>query len=112
MPPMSVYSKAFLFEECGFDWVPDDIDRALLFNLSYDLGSGEVKLYILDESRRFLHKVSRGGITWQHEAVEFLTRVHECDAASLEAHLTHMWVSSELHFDRLTLTTQYHQLVH
>jgi hypothetical protein len=60
-----MYDKDFIFKECGFDWLPPEVNRDLLFNVSYELGSGEVKLYILDEGRRFLHKVSRGGVTRQ-----------------------------------------------
>ena len=64
-----MYDVRFLIEECGFDWLPDDLDLSLLHNVSYDLATGAVKLYVLDRSRRFLLKLADGKITEQHEAV-------------------------------------------
>lgn len=64
-----MYNLPFIFEECGFGWVPPWIDRELLYNVSYEPASGEIKLYVLDESRSFLHKISRSGtIIRQYEA--------------------------------------------
>jgi hypothetical protein len=64
-----MYNAKFIFEECGFDWIPESINRDLLFNVSYDLQSGEIKIYILDESRTFLYKISRDSITKQYDAL-------------------------------------------
>jgi len=63
-----MYDHAFIFEECGFGWIPPSINRDLLFNVSYEARTAEIKLYILDESGTFLHKISRGGITRQYDA--------------------------------------------
>ena len=64
-----MYDAAFVFGECGFDWIPQWIDRKLLFNASYDLGSGEIKLYFLDAARTTIFKVSGRTITKQYDAV-------------------------------------------
>ena len=64
-----MYNLRFIFEECGFGWVPAEVRRELLYNVSFDLGHGQIKLYVLDESRRFLSKISADGkITRQYEA--------------------------------------------
>jgi len=63
-----MYNRRFIFEECGFNWIPPHINRDLLFNVSYDVTTGEVKLYILNEARNSLFKISRAGIAIQHEA--------------------------------------------
>jgi len=52
-----MYNLSFIFEECGFDWLPGYIDRTLLFNTSFNTQTGAVKLYILDKSKRFLYKI-------------------------------------------------------
>ncbi len=65
MPVPLVHSKQFIFEECGFDWIPDYIDRDRLYNVSFNTCTGEIKLYLLDESGTFLYKVSTEGITKQ-----------------------------------------------
>ena len=65
------YNRDFIFRECGFDWLPPSIDRELLFNASYDLGTGEVKLYFLDSKRTTIFKVSGRNITRQYDAVSF-----------------------------------------
>jgi len=65
--PTPMYDLPFIFDECGFGWVPPEIDRTLLYNVSYEPASGEIKLYVLDESRMFLHKIDRSGtIVRQH----------------------------------------------
>ncbi len=55
----------FAFGDCGFDWVPAHIDRNLLFNVSFEPATGDIKLYVLDATRTLLHKISRTGITVQ-----------------------------------------------
>lgn len=65
------YDSEFIFGECGFDWIPEWIDRRLLFNVSYDLGTGEIKLYFLDAARSTIFKVSGRTITKQYDAVRF-----------------------------------------
>ena len=64
----SPYNHDFIFGECGFDWLPDYIDRDLLFNVSCDLQSGEVKLYVLARSKDFIYKISRNSISKQYDA--------------------------------------------
>lgn len=62
-----MYNLSFIFDECGFGWVPPEIDRSLLYNVSYEPGSGAIKLYVLDDSGTFLHKVDQSGtIVRQH----------------------------------------------
>ncbi len=61
-----MYDLAFIYDEYGFADLPAEIERDRLFNVSFDLCTGAVKLYILDSSERFLHKVSVGGITRQY----------------------------------------------
>jgi hypothetical protein len=59
-----------IFEECGFDWVPPHINRDLLFNVSYDLADRAIKLYILDQTRKFLYKIDQNrSITKQFNAL-------------------------------------------
>ena len=58
-----MYDVSFIFDECGFGELPAEIDRDRLYNVSYELGSGEIKLYVLDQSERFLYKISRSAIT-------------------------------------------------
>lgn len=56
-----MYNLPFIFDESGFAWVPPEIDRNLLYNVSYEPASGAIKLYVLDESRSFLHKIDPSG---------------------------------------------------
>ena len=66
-----MYDAEFIFGECGFDWIPPWIDRELLFNASYDLATGEIKLYFLDAAKTTIFKVSGRTITKQYDAVHF-----------------------------------------
>lgn len=61
-----MYDLDFIFDECGFSSLPDEIKRERLFNVSYDIDTGDIKLYILDAAKRFLYKISRGGIERQY----------------------------------------------
>ena len=61
-----MYDVTFIFDECGFGDLPAEIDRNRLFNVSYELGSGDIKLYVLDQSERFLYKISRTAIGRQY----------------------------------------------
>lgn len=65
-----MYDKKFIFEECGFDFVPGYINRDLLFNVSYDIHTGEIKLYILNNEKTYLYKISKDHITKQFDAVQ------------------------------------------
>jgi hypothetical protein len=67
----ATYDAKFIFEECGFDWIPPWIDRKLLFNASYDLATGEIKLYFLNAEKSTIFKVSGKTITKQYDAVRF-----------------------------------------
>lgn len=78
-----MYDLPFIFDACGFGWVPPEIRHDLLYNVSYEPGVGTIKLYVLDESRRFLHKISQDGrIVRQYEA-----RAAGADTARLERFL-------------------------
>jgi hypothetical protein len=79
-----MYDLAFAFNECGFGDAPDYIDRQRLFNVSFDTVTGEVKLYVLDASERFLYKLSADGITLQYAGDDHR---HGGDHATLERHL-------------------------
>jgi len=61
-----MYDTSFIFDECGFGELPAEIDRDRLFNVSYELGSGDIKLYVLDQSERFLYKIARAAIGRQY----------------------------------------------
>jgi hypothetical protein len=61
-----MYDVSFIFDKCGFGKLPAEIDRNRLFNVSYELGSGDIKLYVLDKSERFLYKISRTAIGRQY----------------------------------------------
>lgn len=91
-----MYNLSFIFEECGFGWVPAELNRELLYNVSYDLGSGEIKLYILDESRAFLSKVSQGGK---------ITRQFEARAVAADGERLAQFLGSEFDFEDLLLDT-------
>ena len=82
-----MYDLAFIFDECGFDSLPEYIERERLFNVSFDIVSGEIKLYVLDESEQFLYKLSTDTITRQYTGDDplyggnygLLTRHFQCD---------------------------------
>lgn len=61
-----MYDVSFIFDECGFGELPAQIDRNRLFNVSYELGSGDIKLYVLDQSDRFLYKIAHTAIGRQY----------------------------------------------
>lgn len=67
-PHFTMYDLAYIFDQCGFDRLPDYIDRSRLFNVSFDVDTGEIKLYVLDESERFAYKISKQGISKQYSA--------------------------------------------
>jgi len=91
-----MYNLPFIFDECGFGWLPPEIDRSLLYNVSYEPGSAEIKLYVLDASRTFLHKIDRAGtIVRQHAALDV-----GADGARLERFL-----GSALNFDDILIDT-------
>lgn len=50
--------------------LPDEIDPKLLFNVSFDIETSDIKLYILDKSQRFAYKVSKSGITKQYSGAD------------------------------------------
>lgn len=53
------YNLDFVFNECGFDWLGPDINRALLLNVSYCFRDRSLKLYIHDSSREFVYKIDQ-----------------------------------------------------
>jgi hypothetical protein len=61
-----MYNTSFIFDECGFSDLPEEIKRERLFNVSFDLDTGDIKLYVLDRCERFLYKISRDGVTRQY----------------------------------------------
>src|SRR5688572_20047907 len=89
------YDLDFVFRECGFDWVPEDIDRNLLFNVSYDLKTREMKLYVLAPGRDFIYKIGANTITKQYDAV-----THGADPARLSEFL-----GADLDYQDLLLDT-------
>ncbi len=82
-----MYDLAFIFDECGFDSLPEYIERERLFNVSFDVVSGEIKLYVLDASEKFLYKLSADTITRQYTGDDslhggdygVLTRYFQCE---------------------------------
>ena len=99
-----MYDLRFIFDECGFGDVPDYIDRSRLFNVSFDLTSGYVKLYVLDASERFAHKITRDGITRQYsgDAPE-----HGGDHGRLERHVGCKLAAREIVIDAVEDETYY-----
>lgn len=61
-----MYDTSLIFDEFGFTDLPAEIERERLFNVSLDLHTGDIKLYVLDRSERFLYKISREGISRQY----------------------------------------------
>jgi hypothetical protein len=66
-----MYDADFIFRECGFDWIPQWIDRELLVQRVLRPCHGEIKLYFLDAARSTIFKVSGRTITKQYDAVRF-----------------------------------------
>lgn len=91
----SPYDLDFLIEEFGFTGLPDYVDRGALFNVSYNLDDGEVKLYFLDRSGDFLYKVSNDAITRQYDA----------EAAGVDFTRLNEFVEDELDFDHVFVDT-------
>jgi hypothetical protein len=61
-----VYDLDFIFAHCGHAVLPAGLQRERLFNVSYDIDSGDVKLYVLDQSERFVYKLGAQGLTRQY----------------------------------------------
>ena len=99
-----MYDLRFIFDECGFGDVPDYIDRSRLFNVSFDLTSGYVKLYVLDASERFAHKITRDGITRQYSGDD---PEHGGDHGRLERHLGCKLAAREIVIDAVEDETYY-----
>src|SRR5688572_11018061 len=99
-----MYDLRFIFEECGFGEVPDYIDRSRLFNVSLDLTSGDIKLYVLDASERFAHKITRSGITRQYSGDD---PEHGGDHGRLERHLKCKLLEREIVIDAVEDETYY-----
>jgi hypothetical protein len=60
-----MYDLEFIFKECGFHWLPGYIDKELLFNVSFNVNSGSIKLYVLNQDKSLLYKASDGQIVQQ-----------------------------------------------
>jgi len=99
-----MYDLRFIFDECGFGDVPDYVDRSRLFNVSLDLMSGDIKLYVLDSSERFAHKITRDGITRQYSGDD---PEHGGDHARLERHLGAKLLEREIVIDAVEGETYY-----
>jgi len=99
-----MYDLRFIFDECGFGDVPDYVDRSRLFNVSLDLMSGDIKLYVLDSSERFAHKITRAGITRQYSGDD---PEHGGDHARLERHLGMKLLEREIVIDAVEAETYY-----
>ncbi|MEH6442869.1 MAG: hypothetical protein V7784_03145 [Oceanospirillaceae bacterium] len=61
-----MYDLAFIYPYAGITTLPAEIDRSKLFNVSIDIETGAIKLYILDSTLRSLYKVSKTGISQQY----------------------------------------------
>ncbi|HEX8524819.1 MAG TPA: hypothetical protein VF669_21385 [Tepidisphaeraceae bacterium] len=70
------YNLDFVYKKCGFDWIPPQINRALLLNVSYDFGDRSIKLYVHDEARQFVYKIDQS---------RTITRQYRGDAAGAGA---------------------------
>ncbi len=68
-----MYDLDFVFDQCGFIDVPEYIQRERLFNVSFDIDTGDIKLYVLDKSERYVHKLARTSVSRQYagDAPEF-----------------------------------------
>jgi hypothetical protein len=65
LPP--VYDVDFVFSAIGADHLTPAIQKARLFNVSFEPRTGDIKLYVLDASERFLYKLSHdSAITRQY----------------------------------------------
>ncbi len=69
-----MYNLEFIYQYADLNFLPPEIERNRLFNVSFDIDNGDTKLYILDKSQRFAYKVSKSGISKQYSAAapEFL----------------------------------------
>ena len=65
-----MYNLDFIYPYSGITSLPPEIDRAKLFNVSFDIDTGDCKLYILDSSERFAYKVSKTAISRQYSGAD------------------------------------------
>jgi hypothetical protein len=65
-----MYDLDFIYPFAGITNLPQEIDRKNLFNVSFDIRTGDIKLYILDKSERFAYKVSKTSISKQYSAAD------------------------------------------
>jgi hypothetical protein len=79
-----MYDLDFIYNACGLTDLPPYIDRHRLFNVSLEPATGDVKLYVLDKSERFLYKISSDGISLQYAGDDV---DHGADLRILERHL-------------------------
>jgi|GEM_PF-2168173 len=63
-----IYS--YFYNGAGISKLPDEIDPELLFNVSFDIETSDIKLYILDKSQRFAFKVSSSGVSKQYTGAD------------------------------------------
>lgn len=91
-----VYDADFLFDECGFGWVPPHIDRTRLFNVSYEVVSGEIKLYVLDDSGSLLYKIDSAGT---------ITEQRSFPAAGKDSRALQDFLGEELDFTDVVIDT-------
>jgi hypothetical protein len=60
----------YFYRYAGLTKLPDEIDPKLLFNVSFDIESSDIKLYILDKSQRFAYKISSSGVSKQYSGAD------------------------------------------
>jgi len=65
-----MYNLNYIYAYADITSLPAGIDRTKLFNVSFDIDTGESKLYILDSSERFAYKVSKRGISRQYSGAD------------------------------------------
>jgi hypothetical protein len=87
----------FLYGECGFDWLPESVDRSRLYNVSLNLVTAEIKLYFLHPQGACLYKASGGKVTRQYEA----SRV-TVDFERLTANLGRSFDWNHVFYERVT----------
>jgi hypothetical protein len=71
-----MYNDQFIFEDCGFHWLPDHLDRHRLFNVSFNIHTGDIKLYLLSDDKRSLYKAFDHQIV-QQDRVEDQKTMHK-----------------------------------
>lgn len=65
-----MYDLEFIYTYAGITMLPTEIDPSKLFNVSFDIDTGDAKLYILDDAQRSVYKVSKTQIGKQYSGAD------------------------------------------